>query len=169
MDQVLYTLLLQDTRFLLGAESEQATRLRELAESIEDPHLRTLFDEHAAETDTHIDRLQRILADAGEDGEGEIPAAVDGLVEDAEIIADMEFGHPVQDLAIASAARKIEHFEMACYESAIAIAEQLGLNDVLASLSQSLEEERIADRKLATAAVALIKAQLAVESHVTRH
>jgi ferritin-like metal-binding protein YciE len=75
MEQTMYNLLLQDARFLLGAESEQATRMRELAESIGDESLRALFDEHAEETDVQIDRLQEILRAAGEEGEGEVPGA----------------------------------------------------------------------------------------------
>ena len=164
MDQTLYNLLLQDTRFLLGAESEQATRMRELAETITDESLRAVFTEHAAETDQQIDRLQQILTAAGEEGEGEVPSAVDGLIEDAEMVADMDLGEPVQDVAIAAAARKMEHYEIACYETAISIAEQLGLQDVVQPLRQTLEEERRADQKLAAAAMLLIQAQVPLET-----
>ena len=73
MDQTLYNLLLQDARFLLRAESEQATRMRELAEGIADNRLRALFAEHAEETDGHIDRLQEILSAAGEEGDWRNP------------------------------------------------------------------------------------------------
>ena len=164
MDQTLYNLLLQDARFLLGAESEQATRMRELAESISDNRLRALFAEHAEETDGQIDRLQEILSAAGEEGDGEIPAAVDGMIEDAEMVADMELGQPVQDVAIGTAARKMEHYEIACYESAISIAEQLGLQDVVQPLRQSLEEERRADQRLAAALLTLIQTQVPMET-----
>lgn len=169
MDRTLYTLLLQDIRFLLGAESEQATSLRELAESISDPTLRSLFDEHAEQTDLQIDRLQKILSDAAEDGEGELPAAVDGLIEDTEMVADMELGQPVQDIAIAAAARKMEHYEIACYESALALAEQLGLEDVITPLRQSLEEERRADARLAAAALNLTQAHAPSSTAPVRH
>lgn len=164
MDQTLYNLLLQDARFLLGAETEQATRMRELAESISDNTLRALFTEHAEETDGQIDRLQEILRAAGEEGEGEVPGAVDGMIEDAEMVADMELGQPVHDVAIASAARKMEHYEIACYESAIAVAEQLGLEDMVQPLRQSLEEERRADQRLAAAVATLIQAQVPLET-----
>ena len=63
-------------------------------------------------------------------------------------MADMELGQPVQDVAIGTAARKMEHYEIACYESAISIAEQLGLQDVVQPLRQSLEEERRADQPI---------------------
>src|SRR5215218_5387564 len=121
MDQTLYNLLLQDTRFLLGAESEQSSRMRELAASITDENLRAVFAEHAEETDAQVGRLQSILSAAGEEGDGEIPAAVEGLIEDAEMVADMDLGDRVLDVALAAAARKMEHYEIACYEGAIMI------------------------------------------------
>ena len=164
MDQTLYSFLLQETRFLLGAESEQATRMRELTEGITDPKLRAVFVEHAAETDNQIDRLEEILSAAGEEGDGETPVAVDGMIEDAETLAEMELGATTQDVAIAAAARKMEHYEIGCYESAIAIAEQLGLQDVVEPLRQSLEEERRADQKIAAAAMVLIRAQVPMET-----
>jgi ferritin-like metal-binding protein YciE len=163
MDQTLYNLLLQDTRFLLGSESEQATRMRELAENVSDSNLRTVLDKHAEETDIQIDRLQQILSDAGEEGDGEIPAAVDGLIEDAEVVADMELGPAAQDVAIAAAARKMEHYEIACYEAAISIADQLGLQEIIEPLRLSLEEERRADANIAAAAKVLIENQFPLE------
>jgi ferritin-like metal-binding protein YciE len=86
------------------------------------------------------------------------------MIEDAEMVADMELGQPVQDVAIAAAARKMEHYEIACYESAVAIAEQLGLQDVVQLLRQSLEEERRADQKLAAVVSTLIQDQVPMET-----
>ena len=106
----------------------------------------------------------QLEAIAGEEGEGEIPAAIDGLIQDAEIIADMELEEPVQDVAIAAAARKMEHYEIACYEAAIAIAEQLGLSEIIEPLRLSLQEERHADEKIAAAAKILIERHVPLET-----
>ena len=163
MDQTLYSLLMQDARFLFGAETEQAERLRELADSVADDTLRTLFEEHAEETAGQIERLATILREAGEEAEGDLPGAVEGLVDDAEFIAEQDLG-PVRDIAIAAAARKMEHYEIGCYESSIAIATQLGLEHVVQPLRQTLEEERRADARLAEAAQRLIEAQVPLET-----
>lgn len=168
MDQSLYNLLLQDARFLLGAESEQASRMRELAESITDDNLRRVFEEHAQETDQQVIRLEQILTAAGEEGEGEVPAGVDGMIEDAEMMADMELGEAVRDVALAAAARKMEHYEIACYQGAINLAQQLGLDDVVQPLQQTLEEERRADQRIAEALMPLIQAQVANETEPAR-
>jgi ferritin-like metal-binding protein YciE len=168
VDQSLYNLLLQDARFLLGAEAEQASRMRELADSINDGNLRRVFEEHAAETDQQVRRLEQILSAAGEEGEGEVPAGVDGMIEDAEMMADMELGEAVRDVALAAAARKMEHYEIACYQGAIDLAQQLGLEDVVQPLRQSLEEERRADQRIAQALMPLIQAQVENETEAAR-
>lgn len=157
MDQTLYNLMLQEARFLLGAEQEQATRMRELAECIADPGLRALFDAHAEETDSQIDRLQEILRAAGEDGEGDVPGGIVGMIDDAEMMAEMDLGQPAQDAAILSAGRKMEHYEIGCYQSVIVLAEQLGLEDMVEPLRHSLVEEKRADQRLASALLTLLQ------------
>lgn len=163
MDQTLYSLLMQDVRFLFGAETEQAQRLYELGEAVSDERLQALFTEHGDETTGQIQRLATILTEAGEEAEGDLPAAVEGLVGDAEYVADQEFG-PVRDIALACAARKMEHYEIGCYESAVAIAEQLGLTHMVEPLRQSLEEEVRADARIAEVVLALVQEQIPLET-----
>lgn len=163
METTLYDLLIQDARFLYGAETEQASRLRELSEAVSDEELRTLFLEHAEETEAQIGRLEMILRDAGEDPQAEIPAAVDGLIEDAEFIAQQDLG-PLRDVALAVAARKMEHYEIACYGSALTVAEQLGLEEIVNPLRETLEEERRADQRIAEVSMRLVQTQVPQET-----
>ena len=58
----------------------------------------------------------------------------------------------------------MEHSEIACYESAIAIAEQLGLSEIIEPLRLSLQEERRADETIAAAAKILIEKQVPLET-----
>ena len=164
MDPTLYNLLIQDAQFLHGAETEQSSRLRELMETVGNEELRSLFAEHAQETDQQIRRLEEILGAVGEEPANEVPIAVQGLVDDAETVADQELGPDVRDVAIAAAARKMEHYEIACYETALAIAEQLGVEEIIVPLRESLEEERRADQRIAAAAMAIIQAQIPRET-----
>ncbi|HYO82868.1 MAG TPA: DUF892 family protein [Bryobacteraceae bacterium] len=163
MDQTLYDLLLQDARFLYGAETEQEVQLRALAESLSDERLQAVFREHAQETAMQISRLETILKDAGEEPQGKVPSAVSGLIADAELVAGKAAG-PVRDVAIAAAARKMEHYEIGCYETAVAIAEQLGIAEVLNPLQETLQEERRADMRLAEAALVLVQTQVPLET-----
>src|SRR4051794_17692098 len=148
---------------MFGAETEQAEKLRDLSEAVSDEQLRMVFQEHAEETAEQIRRLESILSEAGEEADCEVPGAVEGLIEDTEMIADQELG-AVSDIALAAAARKMEHYEIGCYESSLAIAEQLGLAEIVQPLRQTLEEERRADQRIAEAAMRLVQAQVPNET-----
>ena len=52
------------------------------------------------------------------------------------------------DAALIGAAQRVEHYEMAGYGTARALAELLGENEHVSLLEQTLEEEKQADKKL---------------------
>jgi ferritin-like metal-binding protein YciE len=52
------------------------------------------------------------------------------------------------DVALISAAQKVEHYEMASYGTLRTLAEKLGYDDVVELLEETLEEEKGADEKL---------------------
>jgi ferritin-like metal-binding protein YciE len=54
----------------------------------------------------------------------------------------------VIDAALIGAAQRVEHYEMAGYGTARAMAERLGHKDVVDLLQLTLDEERAADEKL---------------------
>ena len=75
-------------------------------------------------------------------------AAMEGLVEEGrDVIEDVEKG-PVLDAALIAAAQKVEHYEIASYGTLCTFAKQLGQNDALALLKETLAEEKAADEKL---------------------
>jgi ferritin-like metal-binding protein YciE len=68
-----------------------------------------------------------------------------------------EDGDPViKDLALITAAQKVEHYEIAGYGSARALAEALGLSDVAELLQTTLDEEGQTDKDLTALAERLI-------------
>src|SRR5262249_10513667 len=62
----------------------------------------------------------------------------------------------LMDVAITGAAQRVEHYEMAAYASARAMAEHLGNQEVANLLQQTWEEEREADEKLSTLATEIM-------------
>jgi ferritin-like metal-binding protein YciE len=54
----------------------------------------------------------------------------------------------VRDVALISAAQRVEHYEMAAYGSVRAYAEQLNKSQIATLLQETLEEEKAADKKL---------------------
>jgi ferritin-like metal-binding protein YciE len=77
---------------------------------------------------------------------------MEGLVEEGkEIIEELEKG-PVLDAALIGAAQKVEHYEIASYGTLAAFAKQLGEQDALKLLLETLKEEKATDEKLSVLA-----------------
>ena len=62
----------------------------------------------------------------------------------------------VLDLGIIGAGSRVEHYEMAGYLTAIALAEQIGEKEVVSLLKASLAEEQGAEDKLRKIAAKLL-------------
>lgn len=54
----------------------------------------------------------------------------------------------IKDAGLIGAAQRVEHYEIAGYGTAMALAKQLGHDDALELLQQTLEEEKQTDEKL---------------------
>ncbi len=54
----------------------------------------------------------------------------------------------MRDAGLVAAAQKVEHYEIAAYGSLCAIGKQLGLDQGVKLLAETLEEEKATDLKL---------------------
>ena len=71
-----------------------------------------------------------------------------GLIEEASEIMEEIKTPQVLDAALMAGAQKVEHYEIAAYGSARALAEACGHQEVAQLLEETLEEEKQADQKL---------------------
>jgi Mn-containing catalase len=73
-----------------------------------------------------------------------------GLIEEGEEVLDeaSELDDAAADLALISAAQKVEHYEISAYGTARTMAGQIGLPAIATLLNRSLAEEEIADNLL---------------------
>jgi ferritin-like metal-binding protein YciE len=69
------------------------------------------------------------------------------------------------DLALIGAAQRIEHYEIAAYGSATALASRLGLQEAAALLQDTLDEERITDARLTGIAETGVNGDAAIALH----
>lgn len=78
--------------------------------------------------------------------------AEEALVAETEKMLKLVKGNDLRDAALIASAQKLEHYEMAAYGTAAALAGQLELRDDQRMLHESLEEERQTDALLTTLA-----------------
>jgi ferritin-like metal-binding protein YciE len=73
---------------------------------------------------------------------------MEGLISEGSEIAEAEGDGDARDAALIGAAQRVEHYEIAAYGTARALARQLGHEDAARLLDQTLDEESAADEKL---------------------
>lgn len=142
-------LFLTEVQDLYDAEKQLLRTLPRIAKTTGNKELTTALREHADETRTQINRLEQIFEMLGRKAKSHPCLGMKGIVEEAqEIVSEESANESLHDCAIAGAARKAEHYEMAGYLSAQDTARGLGLKDAAALLAESLEEEKNMDRRL---------------------
>lgn len=141
-------LLEDELKDLYSAENQLIKALPKMAKKAASPKLKAAFTAHLKETEGHVSRLTKISEKLDIKLTGKKCAAMEGLVEEgSEVIS--EKGEPaVIDAALIGAAQRVEHYEIAAYGTARAMAETLGHTEVASLLQQTLDEEGEADKKL---------------------
>lgn len=150
--------LLDEVRDLYDAEKQLVKALPKLAKASSSDDLRNAIQNHLAETENQVSRLEQIFGLLNEKPKGKHCAGMAGIIEEGSDILKEDAEEAVLDACIIAAAQRAEHYEMAAYGTAAAWAEGLGLEDVAELLRETLEEEKAADEKLSTIAEAGINA-----------
>ncbi len=111
---------------------------------------------HLEETYGQVERLMEVFESIEKKPVAKKCEAMAGLIMEAvEIMESCEQG-AMRDAGIISAAQKVEHYEIATYGTLRQFAETLGLDDAVALLASTLEEEKSADETLSKVAMTAI-------------
>jgi len=145
-------LFVHTLRDIYYAEKQIVKALPDMIEKASDPQLKQGFQTHLRETENHVKRLEQVFDITGKKAQGVDCAAIDGIIEEANEVAGEVDKKPVLDAALIAAAQAVEHYEMTRYGTLIAWAKQLGKNDVVTLLNQTLDEEKATDKKLTSMA-----------------
>ena len=135
-------------RDIYYAENRFVEALPDMIERASNPQLKQAFRSHLGDTETQILRLQEVFRMYGAEVKGVDCPAFDGLIEEADDVADEVDDRKVLDAALIAAAQAVEHYQIARYGSLIAWAKELGRNDCANVLEKNLTEAKVADRKL---------------------
>lgn len=149
-------------RDIYYAENRIVKLLPGMVDKASDPRLKQALTSHLGETENHILRLQDVFRMYGAEVKGVDCPAFDGLIEEADDVADEVEDRKVFDAALIAAAQAIEHYEIARYGSLIAWAKELAREDCAEVLEKNLAEEKAADRKLTAMAESGVNTAAAV-------
>ncbi len=151
----LHDLFLEELADVYNAEQQLTKALPKMAKAARNEELRQGFETHLQETEGQIARLEQVVEALGQSMQRKTCKAMKGLIEEGSEIMQEQKGSPALDAALIAAAQKVEHYEIASYGTLCAWAKQMGHDEALELLHETLEEERATDERLTQLAESL--------------
>jgi ferritin-like metal-binding protein YciE len=148
MDNDLHQLFLDELADIYNSEQQLTKALPKMAKTAKNDELREAFQQHLEETENHISRLEQVFESLGESMKRKKCKGMEGLVEEGEEVISEHKNTTALDAGLIISAQKVEHYEIAAYGSLCSWAEQMGHDDALDLLKETLDEEKMADEKL---------------------
>jgi ferritin-like metal-binding protein YciE len=131
------------------AEKALTKALPKMQKAATTGELKSAIDEHLAQTEEHVTRLEQVFGLIGEKAQAKKCDAMEGLLKEGDsIVEDTEDGSMTRDVGIIMSAQKVEHYEIATYGGLVQLATVLGQDEAASILEQTLEEEKQTDRGL---------------------
>lgn len=152
--------LFHDTlKDIFFAEKKILATLPKMAKAAQSPELKKAFEKHRGETEGHVARLEKVFAAIDKKPQAKTCDAIVGITDEgAEIMSEYK-GSPALDAGLLAAAQAVEHYEMSRYGTLRTWAQELGLNDAVRLLEQTLEEEKKTDAALTKIAESVVNQQ----------
>jgi ferritin-like metal-binding protein YciE len=139
---------LAELQELVSVEEQLAEALLRVAAAASHPALKDALVDHHAETLAQKERLLAILRTHGVDPAAHVDQAMQALIRETRKMLGILEGDDLRDAGLIASVQKLEHYEIAAYGSAAALAGQLELRDDQMLLHDSLLEEKEADARL---------------------
>ncbi|KKC32833.1 ferritin-like domain-containing protein [Devosia psychrophila] len=160
-EKTLDDLFLDTLKDIYYAEKQIVKTLPKMAKAATSPELKAGFEQHAEETEGHIERLEQIFELLGKPARAKTCDAILGIIEEGKSIMDEYKGTVALDAGLVSSAQAVEHYEMARYGTLKTWATQLGMTDAVALLDATLKEEIATDKKLSQVATSNVNQKAA--------
>ncbi len=141
------------------AEKKILTTLPKMMKAAHSDELKAAFEKHHTETEGQVERLEQIFEMIDKKPQGKTCAAIVGITEEGAEIMDEYKGSPALDAGLLAAAQAVEHYEISRYGTLATWAKEMGLNDAVTLLIETLDEEKATDKALTTLAKSLINQQ----------
>jgi ferritin-like metal-binding protein YciE len=152
-------LLHHELKDLYSAEKQLVEALPKMAKAATNAELKAGFEEHLEQTKGHVARLDEIAKALGLKLSGHKCKAMEGLIEEGADLIEEDADESVRDAGLIGAAQRVEHYEIAGYGTARALALRLGHEEQADILAETLNEEKETDAKLTELAESAVNAE----------
>jgi len=149
MQSEIRELLVDQLKDAYSAEKQALKGMQRALRKASAEPLRMGIQHHIDQTQTHVERVEEALEKLNSRPGRKVCEAMRGILEEAQHeFEDHEQKGPLLDLVIVAELQRVEHYEIASYGTAVAIAKALKEREVESILGQTLQEEKETDRKL---------------------
>ena len=148
---------------LLYAEKQILKALKPMIREASDPEMRARLEQHQGETEQQITNLERAFEAMGLKARGQKCPGILGIIEEKkEFQEEEEPSKPVLEAFNLGAGLRVEHYEIAAYRSAMAVAKASGQTQVAALLRENLEQELAMAKFIEGASAKVLRAAMAM-------
>jgi ferritin-like metal-binding protein YciE len=149
MESEVRELLVEELKDAYSAEKQALRCMQKVLKKSNSPMLREGIQLHIDQTQTQIERVEQAMEKLEIRRGRKVCEAMRGLVDEAQHEVDGQDGKgAILDLVIVAGLQRIEHYEIAAYGTAVALAKALGEDEIAGLLAETLEEEKMTDVKL---------------------
>jgi ferritin-like metal-binding protein YciE len=153
---------------LYSAENQITKALPKIIKKATSPDLKQGLEDHLKQTMGQVERLDQIFKALEHSPRGKKCAGMEGLLAEGEEVMTEKMAAPdLMDAALIAACQKVEHYEISAYGTARSFANQLGEKEAVGLLTQTLEEEKAADKKLSQIGLGHVNHE-ALQEHAMR-
>ena len=141
-------LYISELRDLYSAESQLQHEMPGIQKVLTSSQAANAVKLHIGQTRFQIKRLDTIFAELEEKPTGHKCRAMEGILKEiSDAMEDIQAG-PLLDSALIGGLSRIEHYEIAGYGAALAMAKHLGLKSHIALIKETLNEEHTTSKDL---------------------
>jgi ferritin-like metal-binding protein YciE len=159
-------LYINELRDLYNAENQLLKALPKMAKAASSEELKQAFEKHLEQTETHVERLEQVFEELGQNPKGKTCHGMKGLIEEGSEMLQKDGEESVLDAGIIVAAQKVEHYEIAGYGSVRTFAQLLGRNEAVELLQTTLNEESETNELLNKLAESIVNPEAHMETEL---
>ncbi len=127
---------------IYDAEHQFLKGQEEMLQNATDSNLQQMIQKHIQQTQQQIKNLEQIFSALGKQPERVMCDGARGIVSEGQKGMKETSGSPaIRDCAIAGAADRVEHYEIAVYRGLITAASLMGQQEIVSLLQENLEQE----------------------------
>ena len=162
--KTLETLFHDTLKDIYFAEKKILSTLPKMAKAAQNAELKAAFEKHRGETQGHVERLNEVFAIIDKKPQAKTCAAIVGITDEGAEIMEEYKGSPALDAGLLASAQAVEHYEITRYGTLRTWAEELGLDEAVPLLQETLDEEEATDEALTALAEDVVNQEAQAEA-----